>query len=89
MPFGDGNYCVLRYCVLYCFRDLASLGIMLLGIFFGGLSGLALLHGFAATGRTRFNCCGGYKRRLLGRCCIGFVSELDFASYLESERTSI
>ena len=60
--------------VLYCFRELASLGIMLLGIFFGGLSGLALLHGFAATGRTRFNCCGGYKRRLLGRCCIGFVS---------------
>jgi len=53
--------------------ELASLGIMLLGIFFGGLSGLALLHGFAATGRTRFNCCGGYKRRLLGRCCIGFL----------------
>ncbi|KAJ7356179.1 Neuronal membrane glycoprotein M6-b [Desmophyllum pertusum] len=53
--------------------DLASLGIMVLGIFFGSISGLALFHGFAATGRTRFNCCGGWKRRFVARCCIGML----------------
>jgi len=53
--------------------DLASLGIMLFGVFLGSVSGLALLHGFAATGRTRFTIYSGWKCRLLGRCCVGFL----------------
>lgn len=54
---------------------------MVLGIFFGSISGLALFHGFAATGRTRFNCCGGWKRRFVARCCIGMVSTLNKSSF--------
>ncbi|KXJ22903.1 neuronal membrane glycoprotein M6-a [Exaiptasia diaphana] len=44
--------------------------IMYLGIFLGSLSGLALLHGFAATGRTRYTFYSGWKSKCCGRCCI-------------------
>ena len=68
----------MKYCndglIIDIYSDLASLGIMLFGVFLGSVSGLALLHGFAATGRTRFTIYRGWKCRLLGRWCICFVS---------------
>ncbi|XP_068700822.1 neuronal membrane glycoprotein M6-a-like [Montipora foliosa] len=50
--------------------SLASLGLLLFGAFLGSFAGMALLIGFASTGRTRFTCCKGWKCRLLGRCCV-------------------
>ena len=44
------------------------------GIAMGVLTGIALLIGCLATGRTRFNACGAWKTRFTGRCCIIFVS---------------
>ncbi|XP_048589595.1 uncharacterized protein LOC116604577 [Nematostella vectensis] len=49
---------------------MARMGIMALGLFLGGMSGLAVLNGIAATGRTRYNVYSGWKSKLTGRCCI-------------------
>ncbi|KAK3696702.1 hypothetical protein QZH41_013067 [Actinostola sp. cb2023] len=51
-------------------KDTAKMGIMALGIFLGSMSGLALLNGIAATGRTRFSIYTGWKSKCCGRCCI-------------------
>lgn len=43
---------------------------MYFGIAMGVFSGFGLLIGCLATGRTRFNVCGAWKTRFVGRCCV-------------------
>lgn len=47
---------------------------MYFGIAMGVFSGFGLLIGCLATGRTRYNVCGMWKTRFVGRCCVIMVS---------------
>lgn len=55
-------------------RAMAAKFASYFGIAMGTFSGLGLLIGCLATGRTKFNVCGGWKTRFTGRCCVIMVS---------------
>ncbi|CAB4038471.1 Hypothetical predicted protein, partial [Paramuricea clavata] len=52
---------------------MAATFAMYFGIAMGVFSGFGLLIGCLATGRTRFNVCGAWKTRFVGRCCVIMV----------------
>ena len=55
-------------------RAMAATFAMYFGIAMGVFSGFGLLIGCLATGRTRYNVCGMWKTRFVGRCCVIMVS---------------